>query len=119
MAFKFEELQVWKRAVTFTATVSDTTRTFPDIERYVLSSQFQRAADSIALNIAEGSTGQSPAEFNRFLGYAIRSSVECITCLHIAKARNLLNEDKFVSLYNEVEEIVKMTQGLRRSLKDK
>lgn len=119
MAFKFEELQVWKRAVSYTATVSETTRSFPDIERYVLSSQFQRAADSIALNIAEGSTGQSPAEFNRFLGYAIRSGVEVVTCLHIAKARNLLSEESFNTLYNEVEEIVKMTQGLRRSLKDK
>lgn len=116
MAFRFEELKVWQKAVAFTATADDTTRTFPDDERYVLTSQFKRAADSIALNIAEGSTGQSKAEFKRFLGYAIRSAVEVITCLHIAKARNLINEDRFVSLYNEVEEIVKMMQRLRKSL---
>ena len=119
MAFRFENLQVWQRAVKYTAEVASVVKTFPAEERYVLSSQFMRAADSIALNIAEGSTGQSTAEFKRFLGYAIRSAVEVVTCLHLARARSLINEDTFVSLYNEVEEIVKMTQALRNSLDKK
>ena len=46
---------------------------------YVLTSQIKRAADSIALNIAEGSTGQSNPEFAKFLGYAIRSGIEVVT----------------------------------------
>lgn len=117
MAFSFEELKVWQKAVAFTSKAAELTKTFPDEERYVLSSQLKRAADSIALNIAEGSTGQSKAEFSRFLGYSIRSAVEVITCLHIGKARGLINEDTFVSLYAELEEIVKMTQALRNSMK--
>lgn len=117
MAFSFEDLKVWQKSVAYTAKAAELTRSFPDEERYVLSSQLKRAADSIALNIAEGSTGQSKAEFSRFLGYAIRSAMEVITCLHIGKARGLINEDTFVSLYSELEEIVRMIQALRNSMK--
>ena len=51
-----------------------------------LTPQFQRASsDSISLIIAEGSTGQSNKEFNRFPGYALRSAIEVVTCLYFAK----------------------------------
>ena len=56
MAFKFERLTVWQKALEFTAHVHELTRTFPKEELYILTSQIKRAADSIALNIAEGST---------------------------------------------------------------
>jgi four helix bundle protein len=52
MAFKFEELRVWEMAINLSAEVSSLTRSFPSEERFVLSSQIQRPADSVALNIA-------------------------------------------------------------------
>ena len=76
----------------------------------------KRAADSIALNIAEGSTGQSNAEFRQFLGYAIRSSVEVVSCLFIGKKRELINDTQFENLYIALEHIIKMLQALRKSL---
>lgn len=58
MAFKFENLEVWQESIELTGIV------------HYVSSKFPKdAADSVALNIAEGSTGQSNAEFNRILGY--------------------------------------------------
>jgi four helix bundle protein len=54
MAFKFENLQVWQRALDLTDEVDRLTKTFPKDELYVLTSQMKRAADSVALNIAEG-----------------------------------------------------------------
>ena len=53
---------------------------FSKKEIYNLSSQLRRAADSIALNISEGSIDQSNPEFRRFMGYAIRSQAEVVTC---------------------------------------
>lgn len=84
---------------------------------FVLTSQIKRATDSIALNIAEGSTGQSNAEFNKFLGYALRSGIEVVSCLYIAQKRDLITQQKFNELYNEVEMITVMIQALRKSLK--
>jgi four helix bundle protein len=95
MAFKFEELRVWEMAINLSAEVSKLIKTFPTDERFVLSSQIQRAADSVALNIAEGSTGQSNPEFKKFLGYAIRSGIEVISCLYLGQKRGIILNDDF------------------------
>ncbi|MFM9768120.1 four helix bundle protein, partial [Streptomyces scabiei] len=64
--------------------------TFPTFEIYNLTSQIRRAADSVGLNIAEGSTGNSDKEQIRFLSYANRSVIEVVACLLKAKSRNYL-----------------------------
>ena len=61
MGFKFEKLEVWQKAIDFGMEIHCLTRMFPKEELYILTSQIKRAGDSIALNIAEGSTGQSNA----------------------------------------------------------
>lgn len=66
MAFKFEKLLVWQRAIDLSEAVYLLTKTFPVEERFVLSSQIQRAADSVSLNIAEGSTAKRPLSLNDF-----------------------------------------------------
>jgi len=66
MAFKFENLIVWQKAVDLSADISDLVKTFPKEELFILTSQLKRACDSISLNIAEGSTGQTTAEFKKF-----------------------------------------------------
>ena len=67
MSFKFEKLVVWQKAVDLSADVHELTKTFPKDELFVLTSQIKRAADSVALNIAEGSTGQSILSSTNFL----------------------------------------------------
>lgn len=100
-----------------TGEIDQLIRSFPVEEKYVLTSQIKRAGDSIALNIAEGSTGQSNKEFARFLGMALRSAIEVVSCLHLGKRRSIINESDFNRLYNELEEVIKMIQALRNSLK--
>ena len=117
MAFKFERLEVWQRAIELSAHVHELTRAFPKEELYVLTSQIKRAADSIGLNIAEGSTGQTNAEFKQFIGYATRSAIEVVGCLYLGKRRNLIEESMFRKLYDETETLVKMLQSLRKSLR--
>ena len=78
MAFKFEKLTVWQRSFDLADDINLLTKSFPREEMFALTSQIRRAADSVCLNIAEGSTGQSNAEFIRFLRYALRSDVEVV-----------------------------------------
>jgi four helix bundle protein len=73
MAYKFEKLEVWQLSVEYIDLVYQLAEQLPKIEEYNLKSQVIRAATSVALNIAEGSTGQSNAEQTRFLGMALRS----------------------------------------------
>lgn len=117
MSFKFEKLVVWQKAVDLSADIHDLTKTFPKDELFILTSQIKRAAYSISLNIAEGSTGQSNAEFNKFVGYALRSDIEVVGCLYLAQKRNLISDEDFSKLYQQCEEILAMLNGLRNSLK--
>ena len=117
MSFKFEELKVWQKAIEFATDIHVLTRKFPKEEVYILTSQIKRAADSIALNIAEGSTGQTNAEFRQFLGYSLRSAIEVVTCLYIGNKRKIVASDDFQVLYKKAEEIIKMLQGLRKSIR--
>lgn len=115
--FKFEKLEVWQKSIDFSFDIHQLTRTFPKEEVYILTSQIKRAADSVALNIAEGSTGQSNPEFKQFIGYAIRSAIEVVSCLYIGKKREIIKEIDFKEFYDKAEIIIKMLQALRNSLK--
>jgi four helix bundle protein len=117
MAFKFEKLIVWQKAVDLSELVNTVTETFPTPELYVLSSQIKRAADSVSLNIAEGSTSQSTPEFKRFLNIALRSDIEVVGCIYLAQRRKIITEENFNSIYKSCEEILVMINALKNSLK--
>lgn len=117
MSFKFEKLLVWQKSLVLIEKVDALTKRFPREELYVLTSQIKRAADSVSLNIAEGSTGQSNPEFARFLTFAIRSNIEVVGCLYIGKIRNLITEADFKEIYNLCSELILMLNSLKRNLK--
>lgn len=117
MPFKFEKLIVWQKALDLATVIDEVAKKFPKDELYILTSQIKRAADSVSLNIAEGSTGQSNAEFKRFLGIALRSDIEVVGCIYLAKRRNIISDEDFDKIYKASEEILVMINALRNSLK--
>lgn len=116
MPFKFENLKIWNKALDLTIEVNDLAKLFPAYELYNLSSQIRRASDSVVLNIAEGCTGQSNPEFNKFLGYSMRSAIEVVSCLFIAKRKEYIDNEKFTTYYTQYEELCKMISALRNTL---
>ncbi|HLW20397.1 MAG TPA: four helix bundle protein [Cyclobacteriaceae bacterium] len=116
MGFKFENLRVWQLAIDLTLDVNELSKKFPSVERYILAQQIQRAADSVALNIAEGSTGQSNAEYKRFLGFSIRSAIEVVSCLYIGRKRKIISENDFSILYEKYDSLIRSIQALKNSI---
>ncbi len=116
MAFKFEKLEVWMDSVELSGLVHKVCLTFPKEELYILVPQIKRAADSVSLNIAEGSTGQTNPEFKKFLSYSIRSGIEVVGCIYLAKKRNIISAEDFEAIYNATDQLVKRIQALRNSL---
>ena len=84
--YKFQSLTVYQLSLDYL----DLVERLPDNERFNLCSQIARAATSITLNIAEGSTGQSNKEQTRFLGMAIRSYIETVACLDLIDRRGYI-----------------------------
>ena len=116
ISFRFEKLQIWQKAMDFGEEINAVAGGFPEREKFNLASQILRAADSIALNISEGSIGQSNPEFSRFMGYSIRSLAEVVTCLHKAYRRKYLTEKVFKKHYHESFDLMNMMVAFRKKL---
>jgi four helix bundle protein len=115
MPFRFEQLNVYQKALDFVDVIYKVAQQFPQNELFILTSQLKRAAISIVLNIAEG-TGRTKKEFRYFLDIARTSVYECVACLEIAKRRGYLSSPDYLKLYSMANEITKMLNGLKNSL---
>jgi four helix bundle protein len=116
MAFNFEKLKVWQMSIEFASEVYELSKKLPKDQRFNLTSQINRAADSISLNIAEGSTGQSTREFNRFLGISQRSAIEVVGCLYLCRKKGFIDDNDFRTFYTKTEQLIIPIQALRNSL---
>ena len=116
--FSFENLIVYQKAIIFGETVNKMIESFPRKEMFRLSSQFGRAADSIAANISEGSANTDP-NFNRYLKIAWDSSHECVTWNTKAYLRNYISKEQFEENRATLTEIGKMISALRKKLNTK
>ncbi|MDX6611480.1 MAG: hypothetical protein QOD75_666 [Blastocatellia bacterium] len=116
--YKFEKLEIYKLALDYLDLIYDAADKLPPSERYKLVSQIKRAATSIALNIAEGSTGQSDPEQGRFLAMAIRSLLETVACQHIIRRRGYLKE--YPALVRQLDSagqtLARKLQAMRKSV---
>ena len=117
MPFKFEKLEVWQLALEYIDSIYEIASQLPRSEEYNLKSQIIRAATSVALNIAEGSTGQTDIEQARFLGLSIRSLLETVACQHIIRRRKLItNATQLGGVYARAETLVAKLHTLRKSI---
>ena len=117
MPFKFEKLDVWRMALEYIDTIYLVAEKLPRSEEYNLKTQIVRAATSVALNIAEGSTVQTDPEQARFLGLALRSLVETVACQHLINRRKALTDAELLrQAYRQAEALSVKLQGFRKTI---
>jgi four helix bundle protein len=105
-AKRFEDLVVWQKAHQFVLAVYRLTRSFPKSEIYGLSSQFRRAAVSIAANIAEGFRKRGNADNLRFLNIAQGSLEESRYYLILTLDLGYGDVAELCSLLSEVSKLL-------------
>ena len=115
MAFAFEKLLVYQKAVAFADAVCTLTRGFPR-GYFFLADQLNRAAVSIAANIAEGNGRLTKPDRRNFFGIARGSVQECVPLLELASRQKLLETDRHKELKADLEEIARMLSGLIKGL---
>jgi four helix bundle protein len=113
---RFKNLRVWQEAMRVAKEIYKITRTFPESEKFGLTSQLQRAAVSIPSNIAEGSGRNTKKDFAHFLGQARGSLYEVITQLEICVSIGILKLEQISKLLNECESLSKQLNALISSL---
>ncbi len=112
----YRDLSVWQKSMDLVIACYEATKSFPQNERYRLTSQLQRAAVSIVANIAEGQGRHHRKEFLHHLSIARGSWAELETHIQIAERLNYLTAQKAEQLLSDSEEVGKMLNGLRKSL---
>lgn len=112
----YRDLIAWQKAFHLGLAVYRATRSFPDRERYGITSQVCRSAVSVASNIAEGYGRGSSQDYIRFLRMARGSLYEMDTQLLFAVHLNYLSEDSHGLLQHEADECGRILAGLIRSL---
>lgn len=111
----YKNLKIWQLGIEIANDIFDVVKTFPENEKYDLSSQLNRCSISIPSNVAEGSS-RTEKSFSHFLDIALGSSFELGTQLIIVLHRNYIDKNKLQQLENKIEEFQKMTMSFQNGL---
>ena len=114
--YKFQKLEVYQLSLDYVNSIYKLSKQLPERERFNLANQMERAATSITLNIAEGSTGQSDPEQHRFLGLALRSYLETIACLDLIQNQGYVDPEELEPLREQGHLLFIKLSAFRKAL---
>jgi len=117
MTFRFEGLEIFHAAIDFSAGVYEAVKKFPSEERFDLASQARRAANSIVLNIAEGSGRGTKKDFSHFLDMALGSTFETVACFFVARKQSYVSERDLDEMKRDGESLSKRINAFKRTLR--
>jgi four helix bundle protein len=118
MAFTFEKLIVYQKSIDFADRVCQVTEQFPRGYGFLVD-QINRAALSIATNLAEGNGRFTKPDRKHFFGISRGSVQECVPLLELAKRRELINDQTHHEMREQLEEISRMLSGLINGLENR
>jgi four helix bundle protein len=113
--YPFEKLRVWQAARDLSKAVYLSTRNFPQRELYGLISQCNRAAVSVAANLAEGSSRRSRKDQAHFSEIAYGSLMELACLLILSSDVGILPSDSEQDLRSSIEQLSPQVNALHRS----
>jgi four helix bundle protein len=116
MTQSFKDIIAWQKAHQFVLMTYQATKTFPDFERFGLCSQFQRAAVSIAANIAEGYKKTGTNDKLRFFNISQGSLEECRYYTLLSKDLSYINEIKYNQLTENLEETSRLLNAYCKAI---
>lgn len=89
------------------------------LAKYSIGVQFIRAIDSISANIAEGFGRYNKKDKIKFFRYSFGSLMESLDWNEKAKIRNLLDQNEYTFIFNELKKLPKEINLLIKFTKNK
>ena len=111
--YSFEKLEVWKEAKDLSKSIYLITNSFPDTEKFGLTSQLRRASVSISSNIAEGSARKTNKDKAHFTVMAFSSAVEVLNQIILVYELEFISKDNYIVLREKIESITNKLNALR------
>ncbi|MEL1245954.1 four helix bundle protein [Flavobacterium sp. DGU11] len=112
----YKKYIVWQKSHDLVLEVYKATASFPKSELFNMVSQINRACLSIPTNIAEGCGRETQKELLRFLYISSGSAHELEYLFLVSKDLKFIDEDLYIKLYTEINEIKKMLAALIRKI---
>lgn len=112
----YKDLIVWQKACDLAIEIYSITERLPHEEKFGLSSQMQRAAVSIASNIAEGSKRGTRKDFAQFIKIALGSTAELETQIFILSRLSYSKNIQLEKVESLSIEVSKMLHALLLNL---
>ena len=116
-SFRFENLEIWKKAIGIGRRLFDIADELEDKHRYRFAEQLRGAGLSILNNIAEGSGSHSRREFIQFLNITRRSAFENANMILLFQMEGLISNEVKIQLLSDLDELCRMISGFIKSLK--
>ena len=115
--YRVQKLQMYRLALEYVDAIIEFSRLLPEREKYNIASRIECAATSIVVNVAECSKEQSDAEKHHFLGLAIRSYLETMTCCDLIERQEYFPSDDLTSLRERGHDLLIRLSALRKTFK--
>ena len=116
-SFRFENLELWKRAIDIGRRLFNIANELEDKRLYRFAEQLRGAGLSISNNIAEGSGSNHKKEFVQFLNIARRSAFENANMVMLFQMEGLISDEIKNQLLSDLDELCRMISGFIKSLK--
>src|SRR6266404_3950308 len=112
----YRDLRVWKTSVELALEVYRITESFPQSERFGLTTQLRRAAISVASNIAEGHARSTRGEYRNFVSIARGSVVEIEVQLFLAEQLGYVQSPTLIKAREQCDAISRIITNLKHAL---
>ncbi len=104
----FRNMKIWQERIEFVIENYLITKTFPESEKFILTSQMNRCALSIPSNIAEGSAKSTNKHFKTYLETSLGSAYEWETQFTIALKLNYVNKELYETTLEKIQKSQRM-----------
>lgn len=115
----YKDLIVWQKSIALVTSLYAITKTFPSDEKFGMVSQINRAVISVPANIAEGWGRESAKNYLQFLRISRGSLMELETLMIISRNLNYINEQNYLEVNKQIDEVGKILHGLIKSVQQK
>jgi four helix bundle protein len=108
----FRDMTVWQKSFSLLKDIYKIIKIFPNDERYALTDDLKRSANSVCHNIAEGYGRFEPKDKSRFYKFSRGSSYEALSQLLVAESQNYITSEMCDNLMSRYKEIIEELDAL-------
>ncbi len=112
--YSFEKLEVWKESKKLTKIIYQITSSYPENEKFGLTSQLKRASISVCSNLAESSARITQKDKAYFSTMAYSSLIEVLNQIIISYELDFINESDYLNFRNLIESLSNKINSLRK-----